>query len=90
MTPEQLSSMTLAEFESVAARFSSALKVLNEARALMGGAAPEAAPVAAVATRHAPVPVVQWSPAELAERERLRQARIAAMPADIQAAEATS
>ncbi len=38
MTSVEMGQVTLSEFESMAARFSAALKVLHEAQALIGGA----------------------------------------------------
>ena len=78
MTPEQMSAITLGELEALADRAAKALSVLREAQALMGGVAvaqPSAAPINArpptLGVISAPPP--QWTPSELAERERLRR-----------------
>jgi hypothetical protein len=84
--------MTLAELEAVAARFKAALSVLSEARALLGGQT-EVAPPGSIGRRfveqmagqagETPQSTVEWTPAELAEREKLRRARIAELPENI-------
>lgn len=78
MTPEELSKTTLEDLEQLAARFSAALAVIKEAQLLINVKSlvnPVPAPV--VATN------IQWSPAELAEREKLRQQRFQAEQAEL-------
>lgn len=87
MTPEQMSAVTLGEFEAMATRLEAAAKQIRDAMALLGGApAAVAVPVAAPApASKVPVRSVEWTPAELAERQRLaRLARGPELPEDIE------
>lgn len=83
-----LSTLTLADVEELAARLSSAAKVIRDAQAMLGGHAP--APAEAinftprVVTNSAPHPML--TPAEIQERDRLVRNMREALPDDIQAA----
>lgn len=80
--------MTIAELEAASARVAAALAVLKEA----GAWAPKPAPVVEIAAPppvakpHGP-PVVEFSPAERAERDRLLKQMRPELPPDIAALE---
>ena len=83
MNPE---TMTLADFFALAAKVGDAARVIREAQAMMGGAPVVRAPMLDEAGRIAPniaPPAIQWTPAEMAERERLRAHREAATEAAV-------
>lgn len=83
LTNEQLSSMTLAEIEILAARFATAVGVIREAQALMGGtptvltAAPPVHYSPPAVSLQPPMPPnsVVFTPAELALRAKLKAQR---------------
>lgn len=78
LTAEQLGQMTLADAEALATRLESAARTIRDAMALMGGAPSVSSPVVLHNASATPAPVVQWTPEEMAERERLRRERDAA------------
>ena len=75
--------MTLADFFALAAKVGDAARVIREAQAMMGGATPTHTAPDAVAARLSVAPAIQWTPAEMAERERLRAHREAATEAAV-------
>lgn len=80
LTNEQLSSMTLAEIEILAARFATAVGVIREAQALIGGqlvAIKQPVPTIPAVSLQPPMPPnsVVFTPAELALRAKLKAQR---------------
>ena len=84
MSPEQLGAMTLADAEALAARLESAARTIRDAMSLMGGGVPQTmesiarGPMLTMGVNRGPPSAIEWTPAELAERERLRAQRLAA------------
>lgn len=95
LSPEQMAAVTLGEFEQMAERFGAALRVLRDAQSLfapVGAPAPvvEIGPPTSLTPQNPMPPTpVQWSPAELAEKERMRRQRLAEMPENIRRLEET-
>lgn len=90
---EAMGRMTLAELEAVASRFEAAVKIIREAQALLGPAGGARENVAEPPLRRTPGPPLppptapNWTPAELAERARLKQQFNAGLPENIKALE---
>ena len=80
MSPEDISKLTLGDFEAIAARLEAAAKVFRDARELLGGGGNVSQPRSGTPTA---APVVQWSPEELAKR----QMALEQFPKEIQEAE---
>lgn len=80
MTPADIGKLTLDEVQAIADRAQSTLSALRAVMSLLpgvGGVAVVSAPSAPAETNKGPI---AWSPEELAQREAIRQQRMAEMP----------